>query len=481
MSKCVRPGCLKVGKNMCSICLREPYCGSECQKIDWKSHKLICKTLKKISHQFQPYNEVLDLIDLLREKNYEKKELTVRVLVHLLSYVNFQFGDRVTGRSYHENCYGETINNWAVEIQILIPIYDDLIIAYQSDESLSKTVNEDLSFPCYEKILNLLRPWSTNLDLNSTSPVDDLGKGEVSHLLMVLSKMECRIARLHIRRASRQMLPFNLGEDHLKLSLSYARRFEGDEIMKADLLCGALTLYSNLRAMEENYADASTFAEEAYNVAVTAYDPVHPEVQEAASTLIECYLHKGGDLTDAETYADLTLHGLKDPKNGLDQESEEVARGYFNFASVIFSLNVDLVKAETLARESFRIRVQLHGGVSDVELASSAGLLGDILKTQGKLGNETKELFERALAIYTDFFGPNMVNRAVTNARLGSYYYMLAHTQQIAETKKENLHLSISFYKESLRFYETWFGLDNSYAIEYKKMLSIVSKKLAEA
>jgi hypothetical protein len=51
MAGCARPGCYELGLSRYSICLREPYCSADCQKGDWKSHKLICETLKKLSHQ----------------------------------------------------------------------------------------------------------------------------------------------------------------------------------------------------------------------------------------------------------------------------------------------------------------------------------------------------------------------------------------------------------------------------------------------
>jgi hypothetical protein len=63
-------------------------------------------------------------------------------------------------------------------------------------------------------------------------------------------------------------------------------------------------------------------------------DPVHPKVQEAASSLIECLGDKG-DFDHAELFAQLTLESLKDPGNGLDQQSEAVARDYYDLGDVI--------------------------------------------------------------------------------------------------------------------------------------------------
>jgi hypothetical protein len=44
---------------------------------------------------------------------------------------------------------------------------------------------------------------------------------------------------------------------------------------------------------QDDYTDASTFAEEAYNCVAIAYNPVHQEVQAAAGNLIDCLIHLG--------------------------------------------------------------------------------------------------------------------------------------------------------------------------------------------
>jgi hypothetical protein len=85
------------------------------------------------------------------------------------------------------------------------------------------------------------------------------------------------------------------------------------------------------------------------NCAAVAYNPVHPKVQNAAGTLIECLTRKG-DLCKAELFAQMTFDSLKDPQNGLDQQSEAVARGYYDITKVITDQRGDMVKAEMLAR-----------------------------------------------------------------------------------------------------------------------------------
>jgi hypothetical protein len=46
--------------------------------------------------------------------------------------------------------------------------------------------------------------------------------------------------------------------------------------------------------------------------------------------LIECLIHKG-DLVNAERFAQQTYENLRDRKNGIDQEGEEVAKGSYTW------------------------------------------------------------------------------------------------------------------------------------------------------
>jgi tetratricopeptide (TPR) repeat protein len=388
--------------------------------VDWKAHKPICKTLKKLSNQLQPYREVVELIEKIREEEVKKKDLNVRVWTHLISYAEYQFGDRVPLRVYRERENGETIDNWTVEIK-MIHIYKNLIDCYTEDESLGMVSSNDLKFPLYENILDLLRPWSAYFDSNSTGRIDSMTKDQMNEISYQSSSIEIRIAIIHMQRSQ-----FNLVETHCQRGLSHARLYEGTEDKKTDLLCGDLRTFYRLRKSEGNYPDALTFAEEAYNCAAVAYNPVHPKVQNAASALIDCLTDKG-DLCKAELYAQMTLDSLRDPQNRLDQQSEAVAKGYHGLANVIFEQRGDMEKAEMLARESLRIRVLINN--NDGFLGNSINLLSGILRIQSKLGSETKELFEQSLAISIRNYGPDGINTAIDHLNFGIYYRILAEEQ----------------------------------------------------
>jgi hypothetical protein len=88
----------------------------------------MCPILKKLSNtQLQPFREAHRLITEIMESNKGKE---VRILEHLLSFAEFQFGKEVTGISYRERGNGECISNWNVDMLILYSINGRLIDLY---------------------------------------------------------------------------------------------------------------------------------------------------------------------------------------------------------------------------------------------------------------------------------------------------------------------------------------------------------------
>jgi tetratricopeptide (TPR) repeat protein len=345
--------------------------------------------LKKLSLQLQPYHEITKVIEEIQEELSIKKIEEVRVLGHLISYAEHQFGDRVLGKAYRDRGSDERIDNRRVEILILVPIYIDLIGVNIKNGSLSMVAINNATLPYYQKMLELLIPWSAYLDVNLTGHIDSLNKNHINHTINYFSQVECNIGRIHQYRNE-----FLFAEDHYQRAISYARMSEGKEEENTRLLHSALTSFYELRRNQGNYIDALAFAEESYNCAAVTYNSVHPEVQRAASTLIECLTFKG-DFYDAERFAQTTLDSLKDSANGLDQQSEAVARGYYDLGNVINKQKRDFLKAGMLVRESLRIRTSLYGA-HHIQVSISASLLATLLQSQGKLGSETKELHERS-------------------------------------------------------------------------------------
>lgn len=98
--------------------------------------------------------------------------------------------------------------------------------------------------------------------------------------------------------------------------LSLKQKNEGGN--KVCTLFKALKAYCEFRMRQNDYTDAMAFAEQFYNLVAEAYNPVHPEVQTAAGTFIECLFNKC-DLEHAQIFAQMTLNSLRDPVYGVSK------------------------------------------------------------------------------------------------------------------------------------------------------------------
>jgi hypothetical protein len=184
---------------------------------------MICKILKKLSLKLQPYHEEIRVIEEVGNEISSNQQQKSRVLGHLISYVEHQFGDRVPGNAYRERLNGECIDNWRVEIKILCYIYIDLITTHKHDAKLLGVMASDnLVFPYCEKMLELLRPWTAYLDLNCTSHIDSLDKDQIDYTLLIFSKTERNMGAVSMHRNE-----LDLAENHCQRALSFARLYGG--------------------------------------------------------------------------------------------------------------------------------------------------------------------------------------------------------------------------------------------------------------
>jgi tetratricopeptide (TPR) repeat protein len=266
----------------------------------------------------------------------------------------------------------------------------------------------------------------------------------------------------------------DIAEGHCQRCLAYAKRYGLEGETKTTNIFTALRTYSYLRQKQRDHSGAVIFAEEAYNLVVEAYDCVHPQVQEAAGVLIDILISKG-DLYDAERYAQVTYGNLRDKKNRMDQEGEEMATGAYNLANVIQWQKGELIEAEELARESLRIRTLIH----DVNVGLSCNLLAGILQARGKFGDETRGLFEHYLVLSIRNEGPDGHNTAIGNLNIGLLYQQVASIQLTDDSKRTQLLLAKSHFTEAIRIRSKIDGPTHPSTINVSSLLADVLEDLS--
>jgi tetratricopeptide (TPR) repeat protein len=342
-----------------------------------------------------------------------------------------------------------------------------LVEAYREDDSLGYMICNDKMLLHLERSLSLLNPWLIHLDLD----VNRLNEGQKNDLLEQLVLTEFDISVLIMNR-----MEFDIAEGHCQRSLAYARRFGLEGKKKITFIFLALSNLGDLQRRKGDLFGAVQFAEESYNLVVEAYDCVHPQVQEAAAILINMLIAKG-DLKDAERFAEMTYMNLRDKKNGMDQDGEGVANGAQILAEVIYQLKGDLIKAEKLSREALRIKTHLHdsnnGGVG-----ICCNYLARILAGQNKLGDETRGLFERSLAICIKNEVPDGINTGEGNINLYEFFRQLAHIQISVDLKRTHLLQAQSYIKNAHRIYIKLYGSTHPNTLTIVSRLAVISNEL---
>jgi tetratricopeptide (TPR) repeat protein len=265
--------------------------------------------LKKLPKKLQSYDEAVKIIDEILASN---KGNNARVLEHLLTYADYQFGQHVAGSKYRERSDGQRIANWNVDIDILLEISTRISNIYATNPSLSIMIRHNKMYPYIERSLHILSPWMVTIDSDATNQSNGLSFDQIGYLLDESSHTEVNMAFAAISRQQ-----FDLAEGHCYRCLAHSRKLgvEGED--KTTSIFEALRTYIILRQHQGDFSGAVSFAEEAYNLVVDAYDPVHPQVQEAAGILINSLI-KQGDLFNAERFAEQTYANLRDVKNGMD-------------------------------------------------------------------------------------------------------------------------------------------------------------------
>jgi tetratricopeptide (TPR) repeat protein len=423
--------------------------------------------LKKLPNKLQSYDGAVRIIVEILASNKGNEE---RVLEYLLSYADNQFGQQVEGRDYRERTDGQRIANWDVDISILIKIITKMLHIHLNNLSYSPIIRDNKMFPHLERSLNILKPWMVIMDSDASNQSYSLNSGQIDCLLKLSFQIEQSMAWITMNRNQ-----FDVAEGHSHRCLANARRLRVEGEDKVTSIMTDLGACVGVQQRQGNYSGAVPFAEEAYNVVVIAYDCVHPQVQQAAGMLIECLIHNG-DLVDAGRFAQQTYENLRDRKNGMNQEGEEVANGSYNLADVIYRQKGDLLKAEELAREALLIREKLN---IDNESANCCHLLARILQSQGKFEDETQGLFEHSLAIYIRNEGPDGVNTAMASISTGLYHYQLAKIQPTVDTKRKYLLISKLYIEEALRIRTKIYGPTHPNTIEAVSILSDVISALS--
>jgi hypothetical protein len=150
---------------------------------------------------------------------------------------------------------------------ILLLISRKIANIYATNRSLSTMILDNKMYPYLEISLHILSPWMVTIDSDANNQSSSLRFEQTNYLLVKSSSTEGSMALVAMHRNQ-----FDVAEGHCHRRLAHSRRLgvEGED--KTTSIFEALRTYMFLRQHQGDFSDAASFAEEAYNVCVDAYD-----------------------------------------------------------------------------------------------------------------------------------------------------------------------------------------------------------------
>ena len=454
---CKRRNCEEAGSKFCGACRSACYCSVACQKEDWKVHRISCtKNLPTgflhIDRVSKEIKKSFDQAIALKAEGNESE--AIKVLENVLVFAEYQFGPRIPGKSHRIRTNGDHIDNWRV---VTMPLCLMLI------QLTSLYIDQHASVSFDKALLHALEARELIEHRRSTMEF-----GELDYVLFLFFQTESNLAEIHMAK-----LRFDKAEYHCEQSLAFARQSRGAE--RTSCIFEALKKYGSLRRLQHRLTEAMKLCEEAYVVVSGVHGPDHPLVQDAAAELIECLI-LAGEYSQAEAYSRITYESLIDPCNRIDLESEEVARGMQQLAHLCINMArgghvaaVDLIKeAEWLIKRACNIIENLHGPASP-NLAICLETFGQVLVCSDIFTEETRLIFERVLAIYSECEGGNGHGTLQALGSLGDFYYELGNTMHPGDGRNVEYEKSIGVFEEAACMGAAIYGSDEKRTLKYRE------------
>jgi hypothetical protein len=380
MSKlCKRQNCMRLGTSLCSACQHISYCCVDCQRANWKEHKITCG--KKLLTE----NE---LNKFLVEKTHEASSLdladgtgrSISVLQGAVLFVEYQLGDQVSGECFRRLKSGIIFeNDWP-----LFALRGMLTQCYISQHTVAS----------YDVALGYATETRARVEMRRSNRDD---RNRFFHF----------IYRVNSQLGDIFLCTLRLGESlyHMQEALTAARHYECAHSENNSNLFYILKNLAQICSMLKN-GESAKYAEEAYILVSSQEGPEHPHVQDAASFLIQSYMDIG-NFVDAERLARITYECLIDPNNKFNPHV--IAIGKYQIATLWVHTPPDqriggpeaAEEAETLARDGcFILENILRGGI-DVksDLTMTYCTLCKVMEIRGKKDVKVEKVLLRALSL----------------------------------------------------------------------------------
>jgi MYND finger len=379
MSKpCKGENCKLHGSSRCSACQNVWYCSVECRRDNWKDHKITCG--KELLSESELVTFFIDAMTAVGKLDLEDKRGTnIKYLKGVVLVAEYQFGDQVPGETFRRLKNGIMFkNDW-----VLIHLRETLTGSYMN-------LDTDSSYD-----IALGYAWETRTLLEIRRSNND----DRDFFFHFINRVYTQLGNI-LKRALRYKDALYLMQE----ALTAARHLEHDPTRLTDALSNVAIINGLLKSEE-----ITNNAQEVYNLLSGQHGPEHPDVQDAATAVINGFLAVG-NFVDAERFARMNYESLIDPNKSI--ERKVVAIGKIQLARAWLLPPSDqrvggpeaAEEAETLAREACDVLENTKRGVGFDDpvteyLAKSHSILAGVMMERGGRDSEVERTLLRALSL----------------------------------------------------------------------------------
>jgi tetratricopeptide (TPR) repeat protein len=462
--RCKKENCKSAGKSCCGACQSEWYCSVECQRSDWKAHKITC------GKRLLPVLELQDYVErtVQQARRYEavgEKVKAIALYEKTLISCEYQFGEHIRGTCYRRRKNGDRIKEWQLFSfrNMITESYIQQRTVASSDSALKWAIE-------------------TRAALEARRGNSD----DRSLFFAYLHAVETHLSDIYEAKADLQKAL------HHRQEALAAAKHDGPGFSQE--LFNTLNSLASLHTLL-NTGEGITFSEEAYNIVVNEYGPEHIIAQTATMTLIGVYLEAGRFL-DAGRFARINYEDLTRSKTGPDKEL--VAMSKMQVARAWLLTPPDQCtggpaaaeEAETLAREACNeLIIHKMTGVEDTSnsnLASCYGTLADVMMARGDVSSDVESVLQRALSLSQSCrvgivpLVKGIADRNCYLGLLGKFYVRSSATMSIPKEAVSELEKALYAYHEMHRICVALYDPSDDRVLNAQERITSVLSSICE-
>jgi MYND finger len=440
------------------------YCSVECQRANWKEHKITCGKKLLSERELDRYlSDKTDKASNLDLSNREGKN--INFLKTAVLFTEYHFAEPVPGENFHRLKNGAIFkNDW-----LLFNLRDLLAESYITQNSVA----------AFEIAMTYAVVTRAQLELRRSNDND---RKMFYHFIY---RANSQLGHIYMNTMRNVEALY-----HMEEALAAARSGLTDPEEESTNLIQALKSMADIHSLLKN-GEAARHAEEAYIIVSGKHGPEHPDVQGAATYLIDSCVEMG-NFVDAERFARINYECLIDPNNKGIRKA--VAIGKMQLARVWLLTPPDqriggaetAAEAERLAKEACEIldNIPRSDGFEDPItscLSMAHGMLGEVMIERGSTSMDVEKTLLRALELTNNCRFGNVPRVEGSSHRydllrlLGNFYLSIASED---DASKIILEKARDAFEETVMIAETIFTPEDPCLIDCVQKVRIIEELL---